>query len=189
MIRAGQVPQRPTAGFTLIEVLVAMVVVAIGLLGLAKMQATALSSTQVNGARSLIAFQTNSLAAAMRANRAFWASAAAANTFSMQGSTVSDTAGVLGITVPTCAASSLPSAALCSPARLAARDAQNWAASMAAQFPTYSATGSCSAPANAPVNCLLTVRWLEKFVAAGAAGTVDSDATGGQRSFTLYIEP
>ena len=39
MIRAGQVPQRPTAGFTLIEVLVAMVVVAIGLLGLAKMQA------------------------------------------------------------------------------------------------------------------------------------------------------
>ena len=166
-----------------------MVVVAVGLLGLAKMQATALASSQVNGARALIAFQANSFAASMHANRAYWASGAAAPSFGMTGTTVTDTAGVLGTAPPSCAASALPAGALCSPAQLAAYDAQAWAANMNAQFPTYSANGACATPLNGTVTCTFTVTWLERFVTSGATAATDSDGTGGQRSFTVYIQP
>ena len=176
-------------GFTLLEVLVAMVVVAVGLLGLAKMQASALASSQVNGVRALVAFQANSFAASMHANRAYWASGAASTNFGMTGTTVSHTSGVLSTSPPNCAASALPAGPLCSPAQLAAFDAQAWAATMNAQFPTYSATGSCATPLNGTVSCRFTVTWLERFVTSGATAATDSDGTGGERSFTVYIQP
>ena len=59
-------------GFSLIEVLVALVVVSIGLLGIAKMQAIAYSSTGVASKRSLAAIEAASLASSMHANRAYW---------------------------------------------------------------------------------------------------------------------
>ena len=66
--------QRSTAarGFSLIEVLVALVVVSVGLLGIAKMQAIAYSSTGVASKRSLAAIEAASLASSMHANRAYW---------------------------------------------------------------------------------------------------------------------
>ena len=178
-----------SAGFTLIEVLIALVVVAVGVLGLAKMQASSLASTQVNGGRALVAFQAGSLAAAMHSNLAFWGTAAAVNTFSIQGTAVTDSSGVLSATGPSCASASLPAAALCTPAQLAAFDVRSWAAGMNQLFPTYSATGNCAAPPNAPISCQLTVRWLERFVSGSGRAATDSDGTGGQRSYTLYIEP
>lgn len=166
-----------------------MVVVAVGLLGLAKMQASALASSQVNGARALVAFQANSLAASMHANRAYWASGAASTSFGMTGTTVTDTSGVLSAPAPACEASALPAGPLCSPAQLAAYDAQAWAANMNAQFPTYSANGACATPLTGTVTCTFTVSWLERFVTSGATAATDSAGTGGQRRFTIYIQP
>ena len=186
----GQREHRLSAsGFTLLEVLIALVVVAVGLLGLAKMQAMALASSQVNGVRALIAFQANSFAATMHANRAFWAGGGAPATFSLAGTTITDPGGVLGATPPSCAATAMPSSPRCSPAQLAAFDAQAWAANMNAQFPTYSAAGTCATPLTGSVTCRFTITWLEQFVAAGATAVADSEGTGGTRSFTLYIEP
>ena len=176
-------------GFTLLEILIAMVVVAVGLLGLAKMQASALASSQVNGVRALVAFQANSFAASMHANRAYWASGAASPSFDMAGTTVTDTSGVLGTSPPNCAVSALPAGPRCSPAQLAAFDAQAWAANMNAQFPTYSANGTCATPLNGTVSCRFTVTWLERFVTSGATAVTDSDGTGGERSFTVYVQP
>lgn len=181
--------RRAPGGFTLLEVLIALIVVAVGLLGLAKMQAMALASSQVNGVRALIAFQANSFAATMHSNRAYWASGGAPLNFSMQGTTVTDPGGVLGAVPPNCVASALPSAALCSPAQLAAFDAQAWAANMNAQFPTYSATGTCATPLTGSVTCRFTINWLESFVTSGSTAATDSDGTGGARSFTVHIEP
>ena len=44
------------AGFTLIELLVTMLIVTIGLLGLAKLQATAVSNTSVARTRALMTY-------------------------------------------------------------------------------------------------------------------------------------
>ncbi|WP_425531315.1 type IV pilus modification PilV family protein, partial [Metallibacterium scheffleri] len=45
-------PNRPARGFSLVEVLVALIVVAVGLLGIAKMQALLLADTGVSRLRT-----------------------------------------------------------------------------------------------------------------------------------------
>ena len=60
-------------GFTLLEVMVAVVVTAIGLLGIAKIQALAYASTTTASVRSLVALQASGLAASMHADRFYWA--------------------------------------------------------------------------------------------------------------------
>src|ERR1700678_4179404 len=63
---------RRSEGFSLVEVMVALVVCCVGLLGLAKMEALSISSTGIAGARSLAAIEASSLAAAMHADRGYW---------------------------------------------------------------------------------------------------------------------
>ena len=60
-------------GFSLVEVMVALVICSIGLLGLAKLEALALSSTGVASGRALASLEASSLAAAMHANPGYWA--------------------------------------------------------------------------------------------------------------------
>jgi len=60
-------------GFSLVEVMVAVVVICVGLLGIAKMQALALSNSNSSRLRSLAAIEAAGLAAAMHSNREYWA--------------------------------------------------------------------------------------------------------------------
>ena len=78
-------PPHHEAGFTLVEVLIALLISSIGLLGLAGMQALALASTQVSSVRSLVALQASSLAAAMHSNQAYWSAGRSTSGFSMSG--------------------------------------------------------------------------------------------------------
>ena len=59
-------------GFSLVEVLVALIIIAVGMLGLAKLQGLTYSSTSTSAMRSIAALQASSLAAFMHANRAYW---------------------------------------------------------------------------------------------------------------------
>jgi len=59
-------------GFSLLEVMVALVVLSVGLLGVVKLESVAYSSTNVASKRSLAALQAASLAAAMHVNRGYW---------------------------------------------------------------------------------------------------------------------
>jgi len=169
-------------GFSLIEVLVTWVLIATGVLGMAKMQATALSSTQTARVRSLIALQAGSLAAAMRANRAYWAAGKAPASFSAAGTHISDPSGVLDDTVA-CAAT------LCTPAQLAAHDVQHWVATINAHFPSYGATVNCPLAAGAPVNCDIHLSWSEKVVAAQHSGAASAAAQTSTQRFTLHVLP
>src|SRR5271169_198769 len=65
-----------SAGFTLIEIMVALIVTSIGLLGIAKLQALAYASTGSAAVRSLVALQAAGLAASMHVNRSYWAAGA-----------------------------------------------------------------------------------------------------------------
>lgn len=190
--RRHQRPVRRTVarGFTLLEVLVAILVVAIGLLGLAKMQALAVSNTQVSSTRSLIALQASSLGAAMQGNKGYWAAGVAPASFSTQGSTVTDATGVLTQTIATCFSASVPTTPVCTPAQLAAYDLQTWARNMAAQFPSYAANFACNSVAGAPVSCTITITWSEKYVALNRTTAAASGAAQtATQSYTLYVAP
>lgn len=186
-------PPHAMRGFTLLEVLVAILVVALGLLGLAKMEALAISNTQISSSRSLIALQASSLGAAMQGNKGYWAAGVAPATFSTAGSVVTDSTNVLTQTVTPCASATAPTAPVCTPAQLAAYDLQTWAANMAAQFPSYAANFTCNNVAGAPVSCVITITWSEKYVALNRTTATGSAASGGAQtatqSYTLYVAP
>ena len=170
------------AGFSMIEVLVTLVVLDTGLLGLAKMQAAAVSNTQIARVRSLIALQASSLASSMYSNRRYWSQGLAPTSFSAAGGVVIDATGVLSAAAD-CAN------ATCTPDRLAAYDVQTWAKNLNAQFPTYTATVTCTAPGSAPVNCSINVSWSEKYVAINRSTAMAVPAMAATQTFTLHAEP
>ncbi len=184
---------RSLSGFTLLEVLVAILVVSLGLLGLAKMEALAISNTQVSSSRSLIALQASSLGAAMQGNKGYWAAGVAPGAFSTAGAVVTDGTGVLSQTVTTCVSTTTPTAPVCTPAQLAAYDLQSWATRMAAQFPSYTANFTCNNVAGAPVSCTINISWSEKYVALNRTTATGSAASGGAQtatqSYSLYVNP
>ncbi|MFV0675042.1 type IV pilus modification protein PilV [Variovorax sp. tm] len=175
-------------GFTLLEVLVAILLVSIGIFGFAKMQALALSSTQVASSRSIAAMQAASLAAAMHSNRKFWASGTAPTSFSTEGATVKDDSNVLTATGIDCQKTT---PAPCTPAQLAAYDLQQWATHMNNLLPGYTSQTTCTNTAGNPVNCALLIKWQEKYVSASrsTASAPTSAATSGDRYYTLFIQP
>jgi type IV pilus assembly protein PilV len=186
---------RAVSGFSMIEVLVALIVVSIGLLGIAKMQAIAYSSTGVASKRSLAAIEAASLASSMHANRGYWSvpGIAALNTTVTGTAIASSDPGLsgggnctIGGTIP------------CTPNQLAAYDMQSWAAALQALLPNDQATIVCqSTAAPTPVTCTVTITWTENLVAvntqeataANQAVAANSPAALQLPSYTLYIEP
>jgi type IV pilus assembly protein PilV len=168
-----------SAGFSLIEVMVALVVCSIGLLGLAKMESLAISSTSVAGSRSIAAIEASSLASAMHANPGYWAaglapaittvSAAPANNFSA---------------AATCL---VAGAGSCGPAPMAFYDLQLWGAALQAVLPGYLATITCTTTLNVPVTCTIQIQWSENAV----AGNVQQTNMAGlnQPTYTLFVQP
>lgn len=174
--------RRQARGFSMVEVLVSMVIASIGLLGFAKLQAAVLSNSQTARTRSLVAVQTASLAAAMNANRAYWASTEAPARVSMRGGEVSDPDGVLSAEAD-CMDSG------CTPAELAADDLQNWARTAQTQFPDHEASVACTAAPARPVQCVIDVSWSEKTVAINRSTAANAAAMTSRQQYTLYVEP
>jgi type IV pilus assembly protein PilV len=181
-------PTRARAGgFSLVEVMVALVVVSVGLLGLAKMESLALSSTSVAGSRALAAIQAASMAAAMHANPSYWGAGLAPST----GSTTIyyDSSGALQIsdtnlaTVKTggCLTAGTGS---CTVGEMAAYDVQQWAVALKQVLPAPFATIVCNTN-GFPVTCTVTVQWAENAVAGNAQQTVALAAP----TYTLFVQP
>lgn len=180
--------RRGQRGFTLVEVLVALLVTAVGLLGLLKIQALAISSTKEAGSRGLVAMQVESLTAMMHANPFYWAAAVPAGgaTSGPPQTPINFTLtagpdGALAATPPDCTSSN------CTPSQLAAFDLKNWATNMRVQFPTYTAKITCpSTPL--PITCFINVNWQETQVAAHANTATGSTQTT-TLSFSVYVQP
>ena len=184
-------------GFSLVEVMVGLVVISVGLLGIAKMQALAMSSTGSAKMRSLAALEAASLASALHADRAYWSAitlATPTNQFVVQtsnSSIINATDNTLK-TTQTCTTAA-PNA--CTTGQMAAYDFQDWlagtpnvTAGLSAQLPNPQSKLSCyQLTATSPVGCIIKISWNENLVSTNTAtGNVAAvEAT----SYTLYVEP
>ncbi len=192
---------RPPAGFSLVEVMVALMVVSIGLLGIAKMQALALSSTGESRMRSLAAIEAASLASTMRADRDYWAGswvgAPATLTVTVSGGAVTSTpdAGLQNPPASLCRTVS----PLCASTQLAAEDLAEWATALNGVLPNSQATITCNVDATGqnPVSCTIALQWTENLVAlntaTNAAATSIQNASAlqnvQQAAYALNVEP
>lgn len=191
------------AGFSLVEVMVALLVISIGMLGVAKMQALALSSTGTAKMRSLASIEAASLASTIHADRSYWANLATGVTVTVSsaGAVASTQDSALNSTAaarPT-ACTAVPPAAVCSAARIAAQDLGEWADGIVGILPANSAsTITCRAlTATVPVECSIDITWTENVVSSDVGQS--SSATQAQNTsalqgiassrYTLYVDP
>lgn len=175
---------RAQRGVGLIEVLVAMFVIAVGLLGVAKMQAVAIADSAISSRRAIAAMQAASLASAMHANTAYWAAGGTAPALvTITGTTISDT--VLSSQSALCDSSS---ATACSPLQMAALDLRVWASQISTLLPTGEKTEiRCSQATNVPVTCTIAISWTENLVTLNNNDSKNGTQTAPQ--YTLYVEP
>lgn len=168
-------------GVSLIEVLVAVLVFSIGLIGLAGLIVMSTRSTHVGYLRTQVTFLANNMAERMSANSAaVWA-------------------GNYNLTYPVAAAPAgcdTPATA-CIAADLATHDAQIWSTQLIAFLPSPTATIACTGvtsvtynpsgnlPQRPPYggNCVMTVSWTER----GAGDQNNQGAT--PQLFTWNFQP
>lgn len=173
--------RRSQSGFSLLEVMISLLVIAIGLLGVAKTQALAIGNTKTAGSRSLAALHAASIASAMHANKGYWASGLAPASLTISNTTVSD-ATLNGQSVD-CTASS------CTSLQLAGYDLKTiWGPAVQQQLPGGTGTIACSNAVGVAVTCTVTVNWNEKYIGLNQA-TVDTSKQTSIQSVALLVEP
>jgi type IV pilus assembly protein PilV len=182
-------PQRPQ-GFSLVEVMVALVIIAVGMLGIAKMQALALSTTESSGVRSLVAIEAASLAASMHANRDYWVGNPPPASFTVNVATTAVNTVSVAVSDPTLSPAQDCAAAACSPAQLAGYDVQQWGTALGAIVPAAQATINCNL-ASVPLSCTIQIAWVENVSSVNNAAAVSGSAATDLNSpvYTLYVEP
>lgn len=143
--QAAPASRRHAQGMSLIEVLVSVLVLSLGLLGIAAMQSMALRGGQSSLESSQAVMQASSIFEAMRSNRA---NAAAYNTAKQ--------CSVSGITGTT----------------LAASDLRDWLTAMKTSIGgAASDTTTCGEISGCPNNCIVTIYWDDSRGGADQGGT------------------
>ncbi|GAC1620856.1 MAG: hypothetical protein NVS9B10_03030 [Nevskia sp.] len=163
---------RSQAGVTLIEVLVAVVVLSVGVLGLAGLQVFGLQQGQAGYERSQATLLAYEIADRMRAERL----QAAAGAFALS-------AGASGLTAPAkdCTAS------VCGAAELAAWDLYDWDRRVRSLLPGGRARIACIDSCGLGRRQTITVFWDEQR--RGADGTGCSQAAGDLACFSVSMAP
>ena len=159
-------------GFTMLEILISIIVIMIGILGIAGIQMLSINNTEIARYQSLAAILASSMAADIQGNTAYWATSTA--NISIVGGVVTN-----GPTPGNCVA------AICSPAQQAGYDLQNFATQVYATqgsgvLPAGQANISCTVAVGTPTVCALQIQWLEKNVALN-----NQTNTGAANMFTL----
>jgi type IV pilus assembly protein PilV len=202
-------PLSASRGFSLVEVMVALIVIAVGMLGIAKMQGLALSSTGASRSRALAAIEASSLAAAMQANRAYWSLAGAGTltaTVATSGGTATTTSGDATLQTAignagggsACTGTSVSNLSClctttCLAANLAGADLYDWGQTLAGFLPSATATVTCNRT-DTPVDCKILISYLENTVSmtsqqASAAVANGTNGSNVQVNYAVYVIP
>lgn len=157
----GIVPMRPapSRGFTLVELLVALAVLSIGMLGVAKLFVVTLQGNASATSRLYAVNLATDLADRIRANRTAGAAYAGA------GADNNCVGGAVG-------------AVTCTPAQMAATDLFLWQQQVAATWPAGASTATVAFAAglpNTPNTYTITINWQEQ-------------GTGQQLSYALNVQ-
>lgn len=154
-------------GFSMIEVLVAVVVLVFGVLGMAGLQMQAINATEQGRYNSRAALQAASIATVIKANPAYW-------------TTVSGTVSVVGTTVsngPAAYSGDCLNGTVCTATQMAYYDLKMWGDDVAKNLPVGSYTVSCDST-QTPLICTVTISWYEKNVAGRNQDTVTDTSLG-----------
>jgi len=180
--------------------MVAVLIICVGMLGIAKLQALSLSNANTSRLRSLAAIQAASLAAAMHSNRQYWSNTAPASvTIPPPPGAIASTDAALAATAtadlggPTqCFGRGMGSGkSRCAPLPLAAFDLARWAVSVGGLLPNPNTTISCPPVAGpGPTSCTIQITWSETAVAVNQQeANAAPNAQFQTPTYTLYVEP
>ena len=173
-----------SSGFTLIEALIALLIVMIGLLGVAGMQALAIHNSTQAHIRTLASLDAHSLASVIRSNSAYWtnASLAPANV------SIVNKNGAISVSASTLATSANCIAADCTVTQSAAYALNNWAQSLKDLPSGASASITLLAKtAMAPSAYLVQLTWSEKRMDANAE--TQTSAAAQNYSTSVVVQP
>jgi len=179
---------RRLLGFSLVEVMVALIIICVGLLGIAKLQALMLSNTGASRMRALAALEASSIAATMHSDRDYWAGTPATSTI------VNDTVANKGITSADSTLQTTPncytggSDAPCSAAKIAAFDLQNWLNDMYGTLRGSTSTIACGTNVGV-VSCTITINWQEQTLAANAQEAAATTNVFQSQNYQLVVNP
>lgn len=159
-------------GFSFIEALMALLIISIGLLGMAGLQAASVYRTHVSQIKSLAAVEAQSVVAAMLANPQALPPETATSAYDLE---LTDDFPAM---VTDCAT------AVCSPADMATYDLAQWGEQLQADLPAGDGSIACElAPS---LRCRVTITWEEKQTNASAGTAAGSMET---RSYSIWVRP
>lgn len=157
---------KQTCGFTLLEVMIAMVVFSVGMLGLAGIQGIALQSNNTAYMRTIAMQQSYNMADILRASADF--QGAIDSTFDSVSTTI-------GSTPTACILNSLSNTLSCSTSDMADSDIFHWQTRLAKELPSGRATISKDATTKVYT---ITIMWDEKHsgvTGEGCSGDSNTD--------------
>lgn len=182
-------------GFGMLEALISMVVIMIGVLGMAGMQMLAINNTENARYQSIAAMQASSMAAQMLANATFWRTAPA--TVTVQGLTVSNNINRgntnnraknkiknMGGNNTYC------NTTVCTATEMAYFDVESWGVEMASALPSGEGSINC-VTAVSPAVCTITMTWQQKNIAltraTGAETGILASGTNRQYDYSTMV--
>ncbi len=149
---------RRVDGFTIIEVLISLIVLSVGLLGLASLQVVGLQNTQGGAQRAQAAFLAYDITDRMRTNPA----AVTAGSYNLAAPVPGQGQGQVAIVLVDC----FGAAANCSAAQMAAHDLGQWQTQLRAYL--NNGTGAIATVDNGTTTLVtVTIQWADAY-------TVDS---------------
>jgi type IV pilus assembly protein PilV len=168
-------------GFTLIEVMIALLIFSLGLMGMAGLMVLSVKTNHSAYLRTQASFLAQSMADRMRANMGL---------INNYNGTYSQS---------TASADPCASGAACSPAQIVARDRALWSRQLADSLPNASATVNCAGAVlggtphagAAPYQglCTLTIQWDEATLRRGVLSASPTTASADLQTFAWVFQP